>query len=42
MLRLLLSLTIFWSAQSLAVIENYEFSSPELELRYKALRQHHY
>ena len=39
MVRLLLSLMIFWSAQSLAVIETYEFSSPELELRYKALSQ---
>ena len=37
MVRLLLSLMILWSAQSLAVIETYEFSSPELELRYKAL-----
>ena len=39
MVRLLLSLIIFWSAQSLAVIETYEFSSPDLELRYKALSQ---
>ena len=39
MVRLLLSLTIFWSAQSLAVIETYEFSTPDLELRYKALSQ---
>ena len=39
MARLLLSLMILWSAQSLAVIETYEFSSPELELRYKALSQ---
>ena len=39
MVRLLLSLMIFWSAQSLAVIETYEFSSPDLELRYKALSQ---
>jgi cytochrome c-type biogenesis protein CcmH len=30
---------IFWSAQSLAVIETYEFSTPDLELRYKALSQ---
>ena len=36
MVRLLLSLMILWSAQSLAVIETYEFSSPDLELRYKA------
>ena len=39
MVRLLLSLMIFWSAQSLAVIETYEFSSPDLELRYKTLSQ---
>ena len=39
MFRLLLSLIIFWSAQSLAVIETYEFSTPDLELRYKALSQ---
>ena len=39
MLRLLLSLMMFWSAQSLAVIETYEFSSPDLEVRYKALSQ---
>ena len=39
MVRLLLSMMIFWSAQSLAVIETYEFSSPDLELRYKALSQ---
>ena len=39
MFRLLLSLMIFWSAQSLAVIETYEFSTPDLELRYKALSQ---
>ena len=39
MVRLLLSLMIFWSAQSLAVIETYEFSTPDLELRYKALSQ---
>ena len=39
MVRLLLSLIIFWSAQSLAVIETYEFSTPNLELRYKALSQ---
>ena len=39
MVRLLLSLMMFWSAQSLAVIETYEFSSPDLELRYKALSQ---
>ena len=39
MIRLLLSLMIFWSSQSLAVIETYEFSSPDLELRYKALSQ---
>ena len=39
MIRLLLSLVIFWSAQSLAVIETYEFSSSDLELRYKALSQ---
>jgi cytochrome c-type biogenesis protein CcmH len=39
MLRLLLGLMIFWSAQSLAVIETYEFSSPDLELRYRALSQ---
>ena len=39
MVRLLLSLIIFWSAQSLAVIETYEFSTPDLELRYKALSQ---
>ena len=39
MLRLLLSLMIFWSAQSLAVIETYEFSTPDRELRYKALSQ---
>ena len=39
MFRLLLSLMIFWSTQSLAVIETYEFSSPELEVRYKALSQ---
>ena len=39
MLRLLLSLMMFWYAQSLAVIETYEFSSPDLELRYKALSQ---
>ena len=37
MVRLLLCLMIFWSAQSLAVIETYEFSTPDLELRYKAL-----
>jgi len=39
MIRLLLSLMIVWSSQSLAVIETYEFSSPDLELRYKALSQ---
>ena len=39
MFRLLLSLMMFWSAQSLAVIETYEFSSPDLEVRYKALSQ---
>ena len=39
MLRLLLPLIIFCSAQSLAVIETYEFSSPDLELRYQALSQ---
>ena len=39
MVRLLLCLMIFWSAQSLAVIETYEFSTPDLELRYKALSQ---
>ena len=39
MIRLLLSLMIVWSSQSLAVIETYEFSSPGLELRYKALSQ---
>ena len=39
MVRLLLSLMIFWSAQSLAVIETYEFSTPDLEVRYKALSQ---
>ena len=39
MFRLLLSLMIFWSAQSLAVIETYEFSTPDLEVRYKALSQ---
>ena len=39
MVRLLLSLMIFWSAESLAVIETYEFSTPDLELRYKALSQ---
>lgn len=39
MIRLLLAFVIFWSAQSLAVIETYEFSSPGLEARYKALSQ---
>ena len=39
MIRLLLAFMIFWSAQSLAVIETYEFSSPDLESRYKALSQ---
>jgi cytochrome c-type biogenesis protein CcmH len=39
MVRLLLAFMIFWSAQSLAVIETYEFSSPGLESRYKALSQ---
>ena len=39
MIRLLLTFMIFWSAQSLGVIETYEFSSPDLELRYKALSQ---
>jgi cytochrome c-type biogenesis protein CcmH len=39
MIRLLLSFMIVWSSQSLAVIETYEFSSPDLELRYKALSQ---
>lgn len=39
MIRLLISLMIVWSSQSLAVIETYEFSSPDLELRYKALSQ---
>lgn len=39
MIRLLLAFMIFWSAQSPAVIETYEFSSPDLELRYKALSQ---
>ena len=39
MIRLLLPLMIVWSSQSLAVIETYEFSSPDLELRYKALSQ---
>ena len=39
MIRLLLCLMIVWSSQSLAVIETYKFSSPDLELRYKALSQ---
>ena len=39
MVRLLFLLTIAWSSQSWAVIETYEFSSPELEQRYKALSQ---
>ena len=39
MVRLFLSLIIFWSSQSLAVIETYEFSTPDLELRYKSLSQ---
>ena len=39
MVRLLLAFMVFWSAQSLAVIETYEFSSPGLESRYKALSQ---
>lgn len=39
MVRLLLAFMVFWSAQSLAVIETYEFSSPGLEARYKALSQ---
>ena len=39
MVRLLLAVMIFWSAQSLAVIETYEFSSPDLKSRYKALSQ---
>ena len=39
MVRLLLAFMIFWSAQSLAVIETYEFSSPGLEACYKALSQ---
>ena len=39
MIRLLLACMVFWAAQSLAVIETYEFSSPDLELRYKALCQ---
>jgi cytochrome c-type biogenesis protein CcmH len=39
MIRLLLAFMIFWSAQSLAVIETYEFSLPDLESRYKALSQ---
>ena len=39
MVRLLLAVMIFWSAQSLGVIETYEFSSPGLEARYKALSQ---
>ena len=39
MIRLLLSLMIVWSSQSLAVIETYVFSSPDLELRYRALSQ---
>lgn len=39
MIRLLLLLIIAWSSQSSAVIETYEFSSPDLEVRYKALSQ---
>ena len=39
MVRVLLSMMIFWSTQSLAVIETYEFGSPDLKLRYKALSQ---
>ena len=39
MVRLLLAVMIFWYAQSLAVIETYEFSSRGLEARYKALSQ---
>ena len=39
MVRLLLAFMVFWSAQSLAVIETYEFSSAALESRYKALSQ---
>ena len=39
MIRILLSFLMLWSAQSLAVIETYEFSSTDLELRYKALSQ---
>ena len=39
MIRLLLLLIIVWSSQSSAVIETYEFSSPDLEVRYKALSQ---
>jgi len=38
-IRILLSFLMLWSAQSLAVIETYEFSSTDLELRYKALSQ---
>ena len=39
MIRLLLSFLIIWSSQSLAVIETYQFSSPDLQLRYQALSQ---
>lgn len=39
MIRLLLALMLVWTSESLAVIETYEFSSPDLELRYKALSQ---
>lgn len=39
MTRVLLFLVMFWSSQTLGVIETYEFSSPDLELRYKALSQ---
>lgn len=39
MIRILLSFMLLCSAQSLAVIETYEFSSKDLELRYKALSQ---
>ena len=37
LLRSILLLLVLWTSSSAAVIETYDFSSPELEVRYKLL-----
>ena len=39
LLRGILLLLVLWTSSSAAVIETYDFSSPELEVRYKLLSQ---